>query len=93
MRVWAALLVGVLVLALGTATASAAPAFNAHGSVEQVYVTGLPPGAQLALVNAAGKTVATRQANALGGALFRDVTPGQRLPRPAGRRARGLRRR
>ena len=76
MRVWAALLVGVLVLALGTATASAAPAFNARGSVEQVYVRGAAAGAQLALVNATGKTIATRQANSLGGTVFRNVPPG-----------------
>ena len=90
MRVWAALLVGVLVLALGTTTASAAPAFNARGSVEQVYVRGAAAGAQLALVNAAGKTIATRQVNSLGGTVFRNVpraaatasgrAPGERPP-------------
>ena len=60
-----------------TATgAAAAPTFSAHGSVEQVYVTGLAPAAQMSLVNSAGTTVATRQANSLGGLLFRNVTPG-----------------
>ena len=75
-RVWAVLLVGVLALALGTATASAAPAFSARGSVGQVYVTGAAAGAQLALVNGAGQTIATRAANSLGGTLFRNVPPG-----------------
>jgi uncharacterized protein len=56
--------------------AAAAPTFTARGSVEQVYVTGLAPGAQMALLNSAGKTVATRQANSLGGVLFRSVAPG-----------------
>ena len=56
--------------------AAAAPTFTARGSVEQVYVTGLAPGAQMALLNSAGKTVATRQANSLGGVLFRSVPPG-----------------
>jgi predicted acyl esterase len=49
---------------------------NAHGSVEQVYVTGLTPGAQATLVNAAGKAVKARKANSLGGMLFRHVKPG-----------------
>src|SRR3954447_20864666 len=63
-------------LATTTGVAAAAPAFSAHGSVEQVYATGLTAGAETTLVDAAGKTVATRQANPLGGALFRDVKPG-----------------
>jgi len=56
--------------------AAAAPTFSARGSVEQVYVTGLASGARMALVNSAGKTVATKQANSLGGLLFRGVAPG-----------------
>jgi uncharacterized protein len=72
-----ALSVGALAFILVTAgNAAAAPTFSAHGSVQQVYVTGLAPGAQVTLVNGSGGTVATRQANSLGGALFRDVTPG-----------------
>ena len=46
---------GLLVLLLVTATAAAAPAFTARGSVEQVYVTGATPGAQLSLLNGAGR--------------------------------------
>jgi predicted acyl esterase len=56
--------------------AAAEPSFSARGSVEQVYVTGLAPGAELSLLDSAGTTVATRQANALGGLLFREVAPG-----------------
>jgi predicted acyl esterase len=65
----------VLAIALmaGTGTAQA---FTAHGSVEQVYVTQLPPGKQMSLVNSAGQTIATDKANAQGGLLFRNVAPG-----------------
>jgi uncharacterized protein len=66
----------VLALVLLATTAVAASAFTARGSVEQVYVRGATPGAQLTLVNGAGTTVATRAANSLGGALFRNVRPG-----------------
>ncbi|MEA2419897.1 MAG: uncharacterized protein QOE60_2103 [Thermoleophilaceae bacterium] len=56
------------------AGAAAAPTFR--GSVEQVYVRGLAPGAQMSLVDGAGRTVATRPANSLGGLLFRNVPAG-----------------
>ncbi len=62
-------------LALAPA-AAAAPAFEAHGSVEQVYATGLTPGETATLSDAQGQSVATRPANALGAVLFRGVTPG-----------------
>jgi predicted acyl esterase len=64
-----------LALALASAAAPAA-AFDAHGSARQVYVTGLQAGAQTTLLDSAGKTVATRNADAQGGLLFRDVKPG-----------------
>src|SRR5436309_3003616 len=67
----------VLALLCMTASASAAdPSFSAHGSVEQVYVTGLAPYEQMSLVNGAGTTVATQPADPQGGLLFRNVTPG-----------------
>src|SRR4051794_28277232 len=67
----------VLALFCMTASASAAdPPFSAHGSVEQVYVTGLAPNEQKSLVNGAGTTVATQQADPQGGLLFRNVAPG-----------------
>src|SRR4051812_895356 len=55
---------------------AAAEAFDAHGSVEQVYATGLPAGAGASLLDSGGQVVATRNANALGGLLSRNVTPG-----------------
>ena len=69
-----ALVVPVLLLVL----AASASAFSAHGSVEQVYVTGLEPGAQMSLLGSKGETVATQNADELGGLLFRHVTPGKR---------------
>jgi predicted acyl esterase len=56
--------------------AAADPSFDAHGSVEQVYATGLTPGASVSLLDSSLQTVATRSANQLGGTLFRNVTPG-----------------
>ena len=53
-------------------------AFSAHGSVEQVYVTGLAPSAQMSLLRSNGETVSTQTADSLGGLLFRDVAPGRR---------------
>jgi len=64
-----------LALLLSPAAAHAA-SFDAHGSVGQVYATGLPPGAQVSLLDSGGQTVATKTANDLGGTLFRNVTPG-----------------
>jgi predicted acyl esterase len=59
-----------------TDTPAAAATFTAVGSARQVYVTGLAPATQMALVNGAGTVVETRTANSLGGLLFREVTPG-----------------
>jgi predicted acyl esterase len=73
-----ALIMGGFV-ASGAASAStpAAPSvFRAHGSVGQVYVTGLPGGAQAALLNASGHRVASKAADSLGGLVFYDVKPG-----------------
>jgi predicted acyl esterase len=70
---------GLLALLLlpGPATAAgAAPSFEAHGSVEQVYATGLAPGAQVTLFDSQGGTVETKSADNLGGILFRNVAPG-----------------
>jgi predicted acyl esterase len=69
--------VGVAVLACAFASAtSTASAFDAHGSAEQVYATGVTPGTPMALLNGRGRRVATRVADAQGGLLFRDVRPG-----------------
>jgi hypothetical protein len=67
----------VLVLGLiGAGGASAAPSFSAHGSANQVYVTGLAPNAQMSLITPAGTALYTQQADSLGGLLFRNVPPG-----------------
>ncbi len=55
--------------------AASASAFNAQGSAEQVYVTGLTPNAQVSL-KGHGHSI-TQHADSLGGALFRSVKPGQ----------------
>jgi hypothetical protein len=66
----------LVVASLTVTVAAAAPAtFTAVGSARQVYVTGLAPSTQMALVNSAGAVVQTRNANSLGGLLFRDVSP------------------
>jgi uncharacterized protein len=55
---------------------ASSPRFSAHGSAEQVYVTGLDPNAPMSLVTATGTTVYTQTADSLGGLLFRNVPPG-----------------
>jgi predicted acyl esterase len=56
--------------------ASSASAFEAGGSVEQVYATGLTPGAEVTLRDSVGSVVETRNASSHGGTLFRNVAPG-----------------
>jgi hypothetical protein len=63
----------VLVLLAAPASASA---LQARGSVNQVDVTGLRPGARVTLTDRSGRRVATRTAGGLGGALFRGVAAG-----------------
>jgi predicted acyl esterase len=63
-------------LAFASGASAAEPSFNAHGSAEQVYATGLPAGASTTLLDPSGGVVTTRNANELGGALWRNVTPG-----------------
>ena len=68
--------VAALALTFMTGAGVANASFSAHGSVKQVYVTHLGPGAQASLLNSAGGTVATKRADGQGGLLFRNVTPG-----------------
>ena len=78
-------------LAVWLVAAASASAFSAQGSVEQVYVTGLAPNAQMSLLSSSGETVSTQNADSLGGLLFRNVDAGKRLPGPPdldGRRSR-----
>ncbi|MEO6204336.1 MAG: CocE/NonD family hydrolase, partial [Mycobacteriales bacterium] len=72
------LLVAALVASgLGVAASSAAgSAFTATGSARQVYLTGLTPGAKVSLLNQSGDQVASKPADAQGGLIFYDVTPG-----------------
>ncbi|MGZ4341118.1 MAG: CocE/NonD family hydrolase [Solirubrobacteraceae bacterium] len=51
--------------------------FSAHGSAEQVYVTGLSPNARTSLLRSNGTTLYTQRADSLGGLLFRSVPPGK----------------
>ncbi len=71
----AVLAAGALASTAGVAGARAAT-ISAHGSVEQVYATGLPGGALVTLLDRGGATVASKRADSLGGVLFRNVTPG-----------------
>src|SRR6476659_3553298 len=66
----------VMALVFASSAAAANPSFEAHGSVEQVYATGLPPNASTSLLDSSDQVVQTRDANFLGGILFRNVTPG-----------------
>jgi predicted acyl esterase len=73
-----ALACGLLALLPAAGRAGAGPpAFQAHGSVEQVYVTGLKSGTPVALFNRKGRKMQTRGADQLGGVLFRKVPPGK----------------
>jgi uncharacterized protein len=74
----ARLIIGAAVLALALpGGAAAAPSFDANGSAKQVYVTGAEPGARMSLLNSAGRRVARKRVNKLGGLLFRNVKPGE----------------
>jgi uncharacterized protein len=62
-------------LAVCLAAAASASAFTAQGSVEQVYVTGLPANAEMSLLKKNGEAVSTQSADSLGGLLFKNVKP------------------
>jgi predicted acyl esterase len=72
----ARIVAGAAALALTCTAGTAQAAMDAHGSVDQVYVTGLPGKAQATLLNAKGRKVASKKADADGGLLFRGVKPG-----------------
>jgi uncharacterized protein len=76
----------VALLALAAPAAAQAKAIDAHGSAEQVYATGLKPHAAAALLNAQGRVVASKRADAQGGLLFTNVRPdsGYRVRASAG---------
>ena len=66
----------VMTAAGASAQSDAQPTFSAHGSVQQVYVTGLGSGAEMSLVNRHGQTIATQRANGLGACSFAMCRPG-----------------
>ena len=68
----------VLLVLLSTLTGApaATAAFQAAGSVEQVYATGLAPNAKASLISPQGEVLATKNADSMGGLLFRNVVPG-----------------
>jgi predicted acyl esterase len=66
----------VVLVVMLSASAAAAAAFTAHGSADQVYVTGLASSAKVSLLSARGRTVQTERADSLGGVVFRNVRPG-----------------
>src|SRR4051812_28287273 len=66
----------VVALVLASAASAAESSFSARGSVEQVYATGVAPGAEVSLLDESGSVVATRNATNEGGVLFRGVAPG-----------------
>ncbi len=59
------------------AAAASGAGFSAHGSVEQVYVTGLKSRARMTLLDPAGDVAGTKRADKQGGLLFRHVKPGK----------------
>jgi predicted acyl esterase len=67
----------VLTLVLATAASAVADAaVDAHGSARQVYVTGLAPGARVALLDSGGRAVRSASADGQGGLIFRKVKAG-----------------
>ncbi len=61
----------------GAVPASPAPAtFTGHGSINQAYVLGAPPGTGLELIDAAGARVGGGTADRLGSLVVRNVTAG-----------------
>ena len=74
-----AAMLAALFVTVGTAGASSpAPTatFVAQGSAKQVYATGLPANASVALLNASGHQATKKNADAQGGVVFYNVTPG-----------------
>lgn len=72
----AALFVTLLSTTRADAAAGEEASFSAHGSVEQVYVTGLRPKAKVTLLDRHGREIQTKRANPQGGLLFRRLKPG-----------------
>ncbi|HET6875068.1 MAG TPA: CocE/NonD family hydrolase, partial [Acidimicrobiales bacterium] len=71
-----ALVAGLVTPAVTSRARAAAAPFSAHGSVNQVYATGLPGNGKAELLNPRGQVVANQPADSLGGILFRNVPAG-----------------
>ena len=73
-----ALVLLALAAVAGFGTAAAAQAKpSAHGSVQQVYATGLAPSRTVSLLSRRGAVVQRRRADSLGGVVFRLVPAGR----------------
>ena len=70
------MLVALAAVAPAAAGAAQRP-IDVHGSVEQVYATGVHSGARVTLLDRRGRKVAAKPADELGGVLFRKVAPGK----------------
>jgi hypothetical protein len=61
-----AVLLALLVLAgLASSSSASAASWSAHGSAEQVYVTGLAPNASASLLTSSGSVLSTQNADSL----------------------------
>ncbi len=76
MAVTLAVILGLAPSAGAAIARTSTAAFSAHGSAEQVYVTGLAADARVSLLNRKGRRLHTGRADSLGGLLFRNVRPG-----------------
>ena len=69
---------GAALIAIALLPAAAqADALSAHGSVDQVYVTGGQPGTSMRLLDRHGRRVSSKIVGTLGGVVFRRVPPGK----------------
>lgn len=66
-----------LAVAVLVPAGAAASTLSAHGSANQVYVTGAKSGESLRLLNRKGNRIATKRAGSLGGVIFRHVNAGK----------------
>ena len=68
--------VAATLLAACSSTSLGQATFRGHGSIEEAYVLGAPPGAHLTLVNGAGTQVASGTVDRLGSLIVRNLVPG-----------------
>ena len=64
-------------LVFASSASAADPSFDAHGSAEQVYATGLPAGASTSLLDASDQVVVDQEPPTISaGSCSANVTPG-----------------